>query len=300
MSFKSKLLSYILDSEWNVGFVDVHPDEIVNVKSLQNINWLEHKYKDRWFADPFVLEVTDDRILLLVEECRYEDHKGRISLLTIDKNTFVLLEDRVLIEEPTHLSFPAYFCKDNEVYVYPESGESGALSMYHLDKNRQTAVNIKTLVDAPISDAIIIDFDGNNYIFAIQWPEPSTNLMEVYQEVDNGYKHIRTISFGSKIARNAGSWFYVDGKLIRSAQDCDRRYGHALVFQEVNLDTMEFVTINRIVPTSKKYELGMHTYNYLDGIAVVDGYCYRRPFFAHLYAAISNTYHKIRGIDYRI
>lgn len=300
MSLKSKLIAYILDSEWNVGFARVSPDEITSIKELPLVTWLNHKFKDRWFADPFILEVTNDSILLLVEECRYEDHKGRISLLTIDKKTYTLLKEQLLIEEPTHLSFPAYFRKENGVYVYPESGESGTLSLYRIDREYKNAVKINNLLVEPVSDAIIVAHGDRKYIFAIKWPEPSTNLLEVFKEGPNGFEYLQTISFDAKIARNAGFWFHVGEKLIRPAQDCDRRYGHALVFQEVNLDTMEFTIINRIVPTSKKYELGIHTYNYLDGVTVVDGYRYRRSFLAHIYTAMSDMYHKIRGVDYRI
>lgn len=300
MNIKGFLLSYILDTEWNVGFMQTSPHSITTSKKLPEVNWLNHQFHDRWFGDPFILEVNETHILLLVEEYRYKDHKGRISLLKVDKKTYCLDDIRTVILEPTHLSFPIYYHKGQEVYIYPESGESGKLKTYRFDSESCTAKLCDTIVDDPISDAVIVDGKEGTYLFAIKWPEPSTNEMLVYIKDGNRYELLKTLLFGNKIARNAGSWFMVGDKMIRPAQDCDRRYGHALIFQEVDLSNMKFSTINRFVPTSKRYDLGIHTFNYLDGIAVVDGYRYRHPWLAHVYAAISNTYHKLIGVDYRI
>ena len=55
---------------WNIGFVENTLDGVINGEPLK-IKWLNHECKDRWFADPFILDVTDDKIYVLVEEYYY-------------------------------------------------------------------------------------------------------------------------------------------------------------------------------------------------------------------------------------
>lgn len=300
MNFKSVLLQYILDSRWNIGFVYQDLDRIVFSDQKLSISWLKHNYRDRWFADPFILDVRDDVILVLVEECLYNNHKGRISLLTIDRHTCSLLNNETLLELPTHLSFPFIVRKEGEVLVCPESGESGKLVLYRLDLPNRRLVYHSTLLCDSVSDAVIAAIGCEDCIIATEWPNPSTDWMTIYRENNGAYEEWRTIKFDRKIARNAGTWFDLNGKYIRPVQDCDRRYGAALEFQEIDPENITFKSIRRIEVTSPKYNLGIHTFNFYKTLSVVDGYGYRRPLLAMLYAFISNTYHKLIGVDYRI
>ena len=54
----------ITRDRWEIGFVEGGVDAVMGNVSLK-INWVKHNYKDRWFADPFVLDVTDSEIRLL-------------------------------------------------------------------------------------------------------------------------------------------------------------------------------------------------------------------------------------------
>ena len=69
------------------------------------IKWMRGKHQDGWFADPFVLKVTDTSISLLAEEFRYKTGKGRIVRLDIDRETLTLETVTPLIDG-CHLSFP--------------------------------------------------------------------------------------------------------------------------------------------------------------------------------------------------
>lgn len=46
----------IIQESWNIGFVDTSIDDLLVGKSIQ-IEWMKHSYEDRWFADPFVVNV---------------------------------------------------------------------------------------------------------------------------------------------------------------------------------------------------------------------------------------------------
>ena len=63
-------------------------------------------YRDRWFADPFIVDADDKAITLLVEDFSLQTLKGSISELTIDRATWKICQRRPVLEEPLQLSFP--------------------------------------------------------------------------------------------------------------------------------------------------------------------------------------------------
>jgi hypothetical protein len=116
-------------------------DSVMNGDPI-HVNWVKHHYKDSWFADPFILDVTDTDIIVLVEEWYKPIRRGRISKLIIDRNTFVLKDLQVVLQLDTHLSFPVIERREDGVYIYPENGESGNLSIYRYNV-RKTVIATK-------------------------------------------------------------------------------------------------------------------------------------------------------------
>ena len=62
-----KIIKEWLLCRYEIGFLDNTVDDIINGRPL-NMKLMKHNFKDRWFADPFILEVTENTIELLVEE----------------------------------------------------------------------------------------------------------------------------------------------------------------------------------------------------------------------------------------
>ena len=89
---------------WRIGFLQNTLEEVI-AGAEPEIKWMRAKHQDGWFADPFVLKVTDSSISLLAEEFRYKTGKGRIVRLDIDRETLTLEKVTPLIDG-CHLSFP--------------------------------------------------------------------------------------------------------------------------------------------------------------------------------------------------
>ena len=89
---------------WRIGFLQNTLEEVI-AGAEPEIKWMRGKHQDGWFADPFVLKVTDTAISLLAEEFRYKTGKGRIVRLDIDRETLTLETVTPLIDG-CHLSFP--------------------------------------------------------------------------------------------------------------------------------------------------------------------------------------------------
>ena len=103
----TKIHFYLTAVRWTLGFIEEPLYDIVKGNHI-NVHYLKHNYCDRWFADPWILEVNDDTIKVLVEEKHFGQYqKGYISIMTVSRHTYELLKLETLLQLPTHLSFPA-------------------------------------------------------------------------------------------------------------------------------------------------------------------------------------------------
>lgn len=236
--------------------------------------WVKNPYKDQcWFADPFILDVTDDTIILLVEEMRHTVHKGRIAKLTINRRNMTIDRMDILLEENTHLSFPNIWREGDDVYVYPENYRGGKLNLYKLVDNATRLVKEKVLIDAPLTDAVMTDLFGEQQVFSTKMPNPNGEEMYVYT-LDRKLDIVDTqsVRLDDKHARMAGQFFEYKGKIYRPAQDCNEQYGGAVIIDEVEKVGGQYVfkPIKRLTSKHPRLHQGMHTLNMYKGVAVID------------------------------
>lgn len=272
---------------WNIGFCQQTPEELIREKALRPIQWLKHPYRDRWFADPFILKVTDSEIVVFVEECPMDNPKGIICELVIDRKTYRLKERYVMLEKETHLSYPAIIRHEGKVYVYPENGASGRLNIYEYDEANHRLVNPVCILDEAVADATIFQHGNAFYMTATKFPDTqkrlflyrADSLFGPYRQVD-----VKPVQESLSCSRNGGDYFTAYGSLYRVAQNCSERYGGALSIMSVNSiesykENLEF----GIKPDGGRYGLGLHTINFKDGFCVVDSFGYFFPFWGGLY-----------------
>ena len=279
-SLISKFANWSIKEEYNIGFIDNTLEDIVSGQTL-TYKWMQHSFKDSWFADPFVLDVTQTHIFLLVEDFYYPIGRGRISLLKVNKKNSTCEERIPLLTLNTHLSFPAILRKGTDVYVYPESGESGQLKLYKYEDYQLKEV--LTLAELSLSDAVFTDLYGANYCFTTRpsIPEEETRVQYVYK-LDENFSFRNQVfqyCFADKIARNAGDFFRLGSFIYRPVQDCSINYGGGVIVQAVEQDKageFKFTEVRRLNTSHKNLRLGVHTLNSYKGITVIDahGYCY--------------------------
>lgn len=288
-NFFVNLYIKLVADRWGLGFIEEPIEDVINGKPY-TIRYVTGIPKDRWYADPFILDYNEDVIELLVEEWRYKLHKGRIAKLTIARNNYVLIDETIILDLETHLSFPFIWRKDEAVYVCPENGESGTWNRYEYDRALNKLINKQTIAPLPLTDATITDFYGDDLIFSTSLPKASGNILTVYSlegEV------LQTITFDNKVARGAGAWLSIQGKVVRPAQDCNGGYGKAVVLQEVTHKddgSFFFKDIFTIKSTNPSFQRGCHTLNSYKNLTVVDVFGYKRrilgPLSDTIYAII--------------
>ncbi len=266
---------------WNIGFVESSVEDIVKSKdTLVNVYWVKHPYKDRFFADPFILSGDDNVIKVLVEDFPYYDKKGLISILTIDRKKYCLLDRKVILEQPFHMSYPfIQRNKDGSVrWIAPEASMSGNLYRYTINPNTDLLEKQEVLIGEPLLDSTIVEYDGRWWLFCTKRGETSNSGLYIYYANSpegpwtphRSNPHVNNKS----MARPAGYLVSIPGSLYRAIQKNDKSYGEAVNITRVKkLTTQEFEEefIKELRLPKDEYSHGFHTLNGLGDLTVVDG-----------------------------
>jgi hypothetical protein len=268
---------------WAIGFVNNGLDGIMNDKPI-HVEWLKMP-KNGWFADPFILDVSNDLIQVFVEEMLFGDDnsKGVITLLKIDRHSLELKSKKVVLELKTHLSFPCILRENGKIYIYPESACSGKLDIYEYNPITETTTYLKTICDEVVWDSCITDRYGERMLFTAAHNDL---ILDIYKwnETQSRFLPWKQVLSDNKNSRMGGQLFDYKGEVYYPAQDCTRGYGSAILIKKINFmaDTFSFETVKRITSPHPKMKLGLHTMNEYKGVAVVDVYGYRHPFWGRI------------------
>ena len=287
MTLRAKIKLLVQEQRWTIGFIEESIDNIVAGNPFC-VHYLKGLPKDRWFADPFILDNNNDTIVLLVEEFLYKTRLGRIAKLTIRKEDYLLIDDEVVLELDSHLSFPAIKREGGKVYIYPENAGGFGLALYEYDEMHNKCTYLKTICVEPLADAIITGLFGEEMLFTTKIPNHNGNELSVYKFYNNQPSLFTVCGFDSNIARNAGDWFKVGNNVYRPAQDCNGGYGMAVLLQKVskNADSFRFDTIRKIESTNTNYTTGCHTFNSFNGLSVIDVHGMKNPRAAKIYSFV--------------
>ena len=261
---------------YNIGFITKGIDSVMEQGVLRgDITWLKHPYRDRFFADPFLLNSDEEYYYILCEEYFFWEEKGKITMLKVNKRNFSLLERKVIIEENTHLSFP--LCTYGGDTILPESSASDKYVAYTLDKESHEIISKKIVLDEGTIDAVIYKSGQNTLLLTGKKKIPSTELY-LYKKNDEG-KFVscsdEPVLSNNRQARSAGNLFVWRGKVYRPVQDCKGRYGRQTKIMEITdlgenkYSAKEYITVNSF--ENPPFNETMHTFNVYDECILVDG-----------------------------
>ena len=276
-----------------LGFVRGGMQAVMEADHLE-VDWVKMPH-DCWMADPFVLDVTDNEIILLVEEMPYALHRGIISLLHIDRFSFEILSRKILLKQPYHLSFPAILRKDEHVYVYPESAKNGKLDIYELDVEKEELTFIKTICDDVVWDSYITEIYGEPLMFTAA---KSDFQLDIYKWDENIRRFIsyQQVLSEKPNSRMGGAVYKYNGAYYYPAQNCEKTYGGAIDVKRIELvndRVMVLETVKHIESMNKRYPLGLHTLNEYKGIVVIDVKGYRYGMIGAMLESISKIKRKL-------
>lgn len=276
-----KLYWRLTVNTWQVGFPQATTLENIVAGRPYEIKLLKGVPNDRWYADPFILDVSPTHITLLVEEFQLSCMKGRIARLYISRTDYKIDRNDTLLDLDTHLSFPTIVRTDDGVYILPENLAGGKWRAYKYDEASAKCILPCTVCEEPLVDAVMQEIDGEKYIFATLKDNANGKHLRIYRQDRQGtFKVCQTVTFADNTARNGGAFFHIDGRMYRPAQDCNGGYGMGLSIQRVERDAdgqFVFTETKRLRSPRKHLDQGLHTLNEYKGVTVVDVSSYRHP-----------------------
>lgn len=293
MKLKKLYLKFI-GTHWELGFIENGLDGVFSNKPLK-IKVIKNPPKDRWFADPFILHVDENEIHLLAEEMLNSKDIGRIAKIIVNRKTMMIEKLDVVLELPTHLSFPNILRYQGQTYVYPENCLSGKQDIYEYDFENDKLKFLQTICDDVIWDATMTDFFGEWLLFTANKNDFNLDIYK-WNEAASRFKPYLTIPSDRRNSRMAGQLFKYNGKIYCPCQDCSKTYGGSVVVKEVESNNGNFVfrEVKRVSSNVRNKNVGLHTLNEYKGVVVVDLKSYNHPFFGKINMFVYRLYKMLK------
>lgn len=222
--------------------------DIFNLKNLIVI----HAPKGHFWADPFVIEYRKKHYLFYED---YDYNKGVIGVAEI--KGLKLTKPRTVLCHRKHMSFPAVFKHDDEIFMTPECINSRKLIIYIAKQFPDKWEKYAEVARGKFEDPIIKKLD---YGFEIWATEGRGEKRVFYAERLKG-PWVLIKKEKNALSRSAGH-FIGDLRLV---QDSTKTYGGAIKFLKGNK------IINSISPNWAKNIIGTHTFNISEKYVVIDG-----------------------------
>lgn len=221
-------------------------------------------------ADPFLF-VKDGTLYLFYEHLTRWYGEGRICMRST-RDMITWTEEKDVLIEPFHLSFPYVFEDGGKVYMLPETGADKSITLYEAENDSLTKWRLAKILmknEEAWYDSVIYKKGGHYYLFTghdnnieqVQHLFIADNLKGPYKE------HPKSpIYYGRDGGRNAGSIIDVDGHLYRPVQVCKNGYGEQTSIMEIETlsptDYKEILYKNNIIDTKLSlYKDGGHQWN---------------------------------------
>ncbi len=245
--------------------------------------------KDRFWADPFLIE-KNEKQYLFIEELPFATDKGHLSVIEI-KEDGSLSDPVVILDKPYHLSYPFIFESDEKYYMIPESYEDKSIQVYECTsfpfewKHKMNLMSDLSAFDTTLyfynekwwMFTLITEQKGgghNDELFLFFADTPLTKEWNSHPQ--------NPIVSDVRSARPAGNVYEENGKLIRPSQDCGRKYGYGFNLNEIEVMTETEYREKRILKVLPDWDKSLsrtHSFNHLPGLTVIDAVVQRSRFF---------------------
>ena len=232
-----------------------------------------------WAADPFPI-VYQDSLYIFAEIFLYKSERnGIIAYCRFDNGKFT--NWTVSMDKHWHISYPNVFVKDGKLYMCPETRQNDEIAIYELVSFPDQWKKVKVLLtDVQCVDTTFCMDQGKIYMYTF-CPQKGGIKGKLYLYQIDGDKlteeKIILEDTGTESARPGGRIFKKGERLIRVSQNGSNGYGSALVFSEVDSfypvyeeREIKRITVGNIKGDWKRRFLGIHTYNRINELEVID------------------------------
>jgi hypothetical protein len=181
--------------------------------------------KADFVADPFLIK-KDNIWYMFFEVLNRETAQGDIGLAkSCDGKRWNY--ERIILDEPFHLSFPLVFKHDNEYYMVPESRAAYEVRMYKAERFPDRWKFCKKLMTGNFSDPTLFLYNNIWWMFT---SDRNDYLRLFYSDslMGSWYEHPESPVVKSDFirARSCGKVYISNDTLYRFAQNCENGYGN--------------------------------------------------------------------------
>ena len=275
--FFTKILNKILSrgDQWNVAYQFTNEWKNVNSSKLNKIP----NPPNRYLADPFVIK-KGKNYYCYVEDYNRKKKKGCISVYEINKDS--CKELGVALEENFHLSYPFLFNHENELYMCPETHEANEIRLYKCTEFPLKWKFVKTLISNVSAVDTNIFFKNEKWwlmtnLSNSQIPDHASELHIFSSKnflTDHWEPHKKNpVIFDPLTARNGGLINELSIIYRVHQKPGFNNYGESLgisKIQELNKDNYIESNEFKLSPNFFQDLKGTHTYNFSDGLLVLD------------------------------
>lgn len=281
-AFASRLLYGVFGAQrWRVGHL-ANPSLEGLAARLGEVTWWPELPRGEFLADPFI--ESHDPPVILCEWKRPEKGRGVIARARYVSGRPPEITE-ILDGEYAHLSYPNFVDDAGARFFFPECAQSGRLTKYRLDEHGLPRLPGEVLIDQPLIDATLLRHDERWWLFGtLPGAAESESHLYLFHSADlagSWTPHpLNPVVIDPACARPAGKILVGDGRLIRPAQDCERRYGNGLAFMEITVlstERYEEKLLTRVMPPARGFPRhGIHTFNIVEtpsgSTAILDAY----------------------------
>ena len=259
---KTKLFA----ESWNIAFrkrTDLDfPENLTSPFSIINNSF---RY---WAADPFLFE-EDGEAYIFAELYDYLKKRGVIGFCRIND---IDKKWTPIIQEPYHLSFPFLYREAGNIYLMPESSQSGQLYRYravhfpdHWEKDTVFFSDVRYVDTTPFT------FRGERLALTYDLSNQSLRILNFTDGADS-----LADTSSPEMKRPAG---FINAQMcVRAAQNCQMDYGKGLIFYRFTVGedlSFQEEEICRVMPenltlSESIYRDGLHTYQRSEHYEVID------------------------------
>jgi hypothetical protein len=201
------------------------PWQVLNARRIDFFGRYPHTY-----ADPFLF-LHGGALYIFLEIVKKGGHGEIVAYRTTDLQK---LEDLgIVFSTSFHLSYPFVFENESSIYMIPEAGKTGSLSLYQFDQFPFNLRKVRTLLEGNFFDSHLFRQYGVWFLFTTV-----NDDLQLYTSNDLLSDEFRPhpaspITSDTKISRSAGSVLRFGGCLYRVAQDCSTAYGQNVSLIEI-------------------------------------------------------------------
>jgi hypothetical protein len=189
----------------------------------------------RFVADPFMIH-HQGCWYMFFEALDAKTGDGKIACARSSEG-LVWSYDKVVLNEPFHLSYPYTFTWSDQVYMVPESAEAKAVRLYRATEfplQWEFAGNL--LAGSDYVDSSLVHYSDRWWLFTVSNPARDRLRLFGAQRIEGPWnEHPRSpiVNANPHLARPGGRVFEHEGKLFRYAQDDFPWYGRQVWALEI-------------------------------------------------------------------